>query len=140
MSSACTSSTDVTTAMVGRTISQSHAMCPAPREPISITATSVSSWAFTSVSGTPSSLLKLFSLAVTTWSRARAAAARSLVDVLPTDPVMPTTRSPRRLRAKAPRVVKAAATSGTTMELMPGSGSRAVKVATAPESRAEAMN
>ena len=70
MSSACTSSTAVTTAMVGRAMSHSQAMWPAPRAPISITATSVSSWAFTSVSGTPSSLLKLFSLAVTTWRRA----------------------------------------------------------------------
>ena len=99
MSSACTSSTAVTTAMVGRAMSHSQAMWPAPRAPISMTATSVSSWALTRVRGTPSSLLKLFSLAVTTWRRPRAAAVRSLVEVLPTEPVMPTTRSPSFVRA-----------------------------------------
>ena len=53
-----TISTVVTTPTVGRAISQSMAMWPAPRAPISTTAAWVRSGALTSVSGTPSSLLK----------------------------------------------------------------------------------
>ena len=100
--------------MVGRAISHNHVMCPKPRAPISTTAASVASGALTSVSGTPSSLLNDFSLAAVT-SRCRAIAVnRSLVEVLPFDPVMATTRSGRRRRASFPSSVSAASVASTS--------------------------
>ena len=86
-----TSATIVTMATVGRATSHSDRMWPMPRAPISSTTRSVPSGAFRRVSGTPISLLKLFSLAAVRKLVASAAARRSLTDVLPTDPVMPVT-------------------------------------------------
>src|SRR4029450_824784 len=71
----------------------SSAMWPTPRAPISTTSASVSSAAFTSVSGTPSSLLNEPTLADVRQRTARATASRSLTLVLPTDPVSRTQRS-----------------------------------------------
>ena len=66
------------------------------------------------VAGSPSSLLKLFGLAAVRKVRANTAAARSLTVVLPTDPVTPTTRSPRRVRANRARSINAADVFATT--------------------------
>ena len=86
-------------------MAQSRAISPKPRMPISSTITSVSSGALTMVVGRPWSLLKLRSFAHVRRLAASAAAAKSLVLVLPTDPVMPMTvgRSTRwrRLRRQA---------------------------------------
>ena len=72
------------------------------------------SGALTSVSGTPSSLLNDRSLAAVRERRwPRTAASRSLVDVLPTEPVMPTTRSRQPVRASRPRSSSARAVSST---------------------------
>ena len=67
--------------------------------PISSTITSVSSGLSRMVTGRPCSLLKLRGLAAVRRVLASAAASRSLVEVLPTDPVMPTT-SVRPARAR----------------------------------------
>jgi D-alanine-D-alanine ligase len=75
----------------------------------------VPSGALARVSGTPSSLLNDRSLAVVGQRSARAAAHRSFTEVLPTDPVMPTTRGPRRLRASRPMSSSALAVSATSI-------------------------
>ncbi len=64
--SVCTAATAVTTPIVGRPISHSMAMWPMPRAPISNTPASAPSGAFSNVSGSPSSLLKLPGLAAIT--------------------------------------------------------------------------
>ena len=81
---------------------------PGPRAPISMTATSASSGALRSVSGTPSSLLNERSLAVDRNRVRRTAESRSLAEVLPTDPVMPTTGPTSRARARRPASSSAA--------------------------------
>ena len=63
-SSRCTGPTFVITPMSGRAVSASCAIWPSPRIPISLMQTSVSSSIRHSVSGTPSSLLKLPSFAI----------------------------------------------------------------------------
>ena len=86
--------------MVGRATAQSREMCPDPLEPISTTSASVPVGADSSVIGTPISLLNDRVLAHTLRSPASTAASRSLVVVLPADPVTPTTgTAPRRRRA-----------------------------------------
>ena len=86
--------------------------------PISSTITSVSSGLSRMVTGRPSSLLKLRGFAAVRKVLASAAASRSLVEVLPTDPVMPTTLSGRRVRAHAPSVISAAAVSSTSIMVL----------------------
>ena len=103
------------------------AMWPRPRAPISTTTASVPAGALTRVRGTPSSLLNDFRLAAVTSRRANTDASMSLVDVLPTDPVMPTTRSGSRSRAARPRAVRAAPVSATTMAVVPSTGVRDVR-------------
>ncbi|SKZ46215.1 Uncharacterised protein [Mycobacteroides abscessus subsp. abscessus] len=114
-SSRCTPSTRVMMPTVGCAIEHSSSMCPTPRAPISTTAASVSSGALKSVSGRPSSLLNDFSLAAVRNVVESSPASRSLVDVLPTDPVIPTTRSGSRRRAARPRSASASAVSSTVM-------------------------
>ena len=107
--------TAVTTPMVGRAIVQRSRTWPTPRAPISITATSVSSAASSSVRGTPSSLLNERRLAAVARDGLVAAAIRSLTEVLPTEPVTAmTAMSPRRSRAWAPSAVRATRVSVTT--------------------------
>ena len=142
-----TISTVVTTPTVGRAISQSIAMWPTPRAPISTTAAWVRSGALISVSGTPSSLLNDRTLAAVgsdSWSAAR---SRSLVVVLPTDPVIPTTAAnpgtaPMRRRAWRPSAMRASPVSVTstaaTSTFGPGTG-RDERKAEAPRSIAAAM-
>jgi len=96
--SLCASATRVTTPMVGRAMSHSSRISPKPRMPISNTITSVSAGALSNVVGRPCSLLKLRSFAHVRRLAPSAAHARSLVDVLPTDPVMPTSGPEYRCR------------------------------------------
>ena len=119
--------TVVTTPTVGRATAHSEAMWPRPRAPISTTTASVPSGALARVRGTPSSLLNDFGLAAVTSRRANTDASMSLVDVLPTDPVMPTTRSGSRSRAARPRAVRAAPVSATTIAVVPSTGVRDVR-------------
>ena len=112
--------------------------------PISSTITSVSSGLSRMVTGRPCSLLKLRGLAAVRRVLASTAASRSLVEVLPTDPVMPTTQSGRRVRAHAPSAMSAAAVSSTSIMVLPrGRGSdptgRPVREAAAPAESASAM-
>ena len=96
--SVCDGATAVTTPTAGRAMSHRRRISPKPRMPISSTRTSVSSGAPRTVTGRPCSLLKLRSLATTRLPGATAARMRSLVLVLPTLPVMPTTVAASRLR------------------------------------------
>ena len=129
--------TAVTTPMVGRAIVQRSRMWPTPLAPISITATSVSSAASSSVRGTPSSLLNERRLAAVARDGLVAAAIRSLTEVLPTEPVTPmTAMSPRRSRAWAPSAVRATRVSVTTTA-GPSSSCRSTNAAAAPAARAE---
>ena len=79
------------TPTVGLATAQSAAMSPWARAPISSTSASVSLGALSRVSGTPASLLYEPGLACNANFGASAAAVRSLVPVLPAEPVMPTT-------------------------------------------------
>jgi hypothetical protein len=90
-------------------------MWPRPREPISTTATSLPSGPFSRVSGTPISLLKLFSATVAVHLERTAAAAMSLTEVLPTDPVTPITPPGTRSRARRASAARAATVSATSM-------------------------
>ena len=122
MCSTWTGATASSTPTVGRAMEHSTSMWPWPRAPISTTDTSVSAAAFASVSGTPNSLLNEPSDAAVTNCSARTEASRSLALVLPTDPVIPTTRSGSRRRATPARRMRARATSGTTTEVVAGPG------------------
>src|SRR6476659_8173019 len=78
--------------MSGRAIEQRSAIWPKPRMASSRMQTSVSGSSRQSVSGTPISLLKLASAATVRAADAHNAARMSFVDVLPLEPVLPTTR------------------------------------------------
>ena len=79
-------------------------MLPAKRAPISTTSTSVASGAPSTVTGTPISLLYDAGAAWVRKAAPTAAAVRSFVEVLPTEPVIPTTRADSRSRpARAQR-------------------------------------
>ena len=78
-----------------------------------------SSGALTSVSGRPSSLLKDRSLAAVRKVEAKQWRNKSLVVVLPTEPVIPTTPPATRLRANTPRFMSAVAVSSTTTAVDP---------------------
>ena len=121
--------TVVTTPMVGRATAQSREICPGPREPISTTSASVPAGAHSSVIGTPISLLNDRALAHTLRSLASTAASRSLVVVLPADPVTPTTgTAPRRQRARWASAARASSVSPTSTAAAPAAtGPRAVR-------------
>ena len=140
--SVCACPTTVTTPMSGRATSHNLLISPNPRIPISTTKTSVSSGASRMVTGSPCSLLKLRSLArVRRWVP-HAAATMSLVVVLPTLPVTPTTRASRRGLAHCARASNAWAVSATSIAVPSrrnGSGSP-VRCTVAPRSRAAPMN
>ena len=116
-----------------------RAISPKPRMPISSTSASVSSGEFKMVTGSPVSLLKLFSFADVRSPALNAARARSLVLVLPTDPVIPITCAVSRCRPHAARLSNAAAVSATTTAV-PDPGSRCDRYAGAPLLDAEVMN
>ncbi len=101
-SSRCTGAIAVITPRSGRAISASERICPAPRIAISVTTTSVSGSIRHSVSGRPISLLKPSSAATVRRCGRRSAARMSFVDVLPTEPVIATTRASLRARTARP--------------------------------------
>ena len=117
--STCAMATLVTIPTSGRATSARRVMCPTPRAPISSTTHCASSGALRSVSGRPSSLLKERSLADVRKDDARHSRTRSLVVVLPTEPVIPTTPWPTRPRATRPRCIRAAEVSSTTTAVAP---------------------
>ena len=89
------------------------------------------------VSGTPTSELSEPVLATVSPWRASTEASRSLVLVLPEDPVTPmTVRSGLRSSRARASAANASCTSGTTTQGRSSSG-RVVSAATAPRSRAE---
>ena len=90
----CAVPTLSTTATDGGAIAASSAMLPGRRADISSTRKSVSDVARSTVHGWPSSLLNDPGGATTSPRGASTAAIRSLVDVLPDEPVMPTIVSP----------------------------------------------
>ncbi len=96
-----------TTATSSGTSEVSHEMWPMPRAPISLTRYLVSSSTRSAVRGTPISLFWLPSGATVFPSRSSTCAMRSLVEVLPEEPVTPNEMSPR-LRASAitPRAIQ----------------------------------
>ncbi len=123
------SATAVTIPMFGRPTSVRRVISPWPRMPISSTSASQSSGAFSKVMGTPWSLLNERELAATFSAEPMAAAAKSFVVVLPTLPVMPTTRCCTRSlsdsRAQRPSLRSASSVSGTTMAVPRGPPLRA---------------
>ena len=129
-SALCASATAVTTPIFGRPTSVSRVISPWPRMPISSTNAWQSSGALSNVMGTPWSLLNERELAATFSVDPIAAAAKSLVVVLPTEPVMPTTRCSTRpescSRAQRPSLRRASMVSGTTIAV-PRRGSRDVR-------------
>ena len=94
-----------------------------------------------SVSGTPSSLLKFFSVRRVSYRLARTQATISLVVVLPELPTMPTTGAVTCARQAAASLAMAWATSGTmTTGPETPSGTLCARQQGAPASRAAAMN
>ncbi len=102
--------------MSGATRSVSLARSPMRRIPISRTRNRVSTRERSMVSGTPSSLLSEPVVAIVGAALDSTAVSRSLVLVLPRDPVTPTTVSPSRSRATtwAASACNAALASSTT--------------------------
>ena len=119
--SVCASPTRVTTPIDGRAMRQRSAICPNPRMPISNTNARVSAGALTMVTGRPCSLLKLRTFAVVVMALLSATAMRSLVDVLPTEPVTPITTvdAGNRVRTHPPVSISASAVSRTRMAVAP---------------------
>ena len=114
-SSRCTGPMLVMQATSGGASAASSAICPSPRMPISITATSQPSSSSSSDMGTPTSVLRLPGLPCTATPAAASMATRmSLVVVLPVAPVTPTTRAPLRSSASRPAAWRAATGSLTT--------------------------
>ena len=108
------------TPISGRAIAASSAIWPKPRIASSRMHTSVSGSRRHNVSGTPISLLKLASAAIVRATGAQSAARMSLVEVLPIEPVIPTTRAPLRSRTShAIRPSALNASSGTSVAAAP---------------------
>jgi hypothetical protein len=128
--------TDVTTPIVGRATRHSRAMCPGPLAPISNTTASASPGALARVSGKPNSLLNDRGLATVRRPADNAAAAMSLVDVFPTEPVMPATGIGSRRRASLPSRRRATAVSSTTTSGRPRCTGRSTRRAAAPAASA----
>ena len=128
------------TAILGFTIWVSLRISPKPLMPISTTDTWCPSSRRSSVHGTPSSLLKFFSVRWVLNRWLSTAEIISLVVVLPTLPVMPITGMLKRLRCQAARAPMALRDESTTMAgRSPSPGSRSVTQATAPFFRHAAM-
>ena len=105
-SSRCTGAIAVMTATSGRASSARLRICPAPRIPISATTISVSGSIRQRVSGRPISLLNPSSAATSRTCGRSSAARMSFVEVLPTEPVIATTRALLRSRTR-PRAWRA---------------------------------
>ena len=136
-SPACAFPTHSTTPSRGGAIRQSAAMWPGPRADNSATRYLVPASARSTVSGWPISLLKEFCGATVGPSVAISCAARSLVVVLPADPVMPAITSPgRRSTTALARRPSAAGTSSAMSAGVPVG--RVPSVTTAPAAAAAA--
>ena len=135
---ACAAPTFSTTPTEGGAIAHRSRMLPGARAPISSTRNRVCTPQRSAVSGTPSSLLYDPVAATVSPSGASSAAIRSLVLVLPDDPVTATTRRPdavsRSVTARASRA-SPASTSSTSTDGQPTG--RATSAATAPAAAAE---
>ena len=134
-SPACARPTLSTAPILGGAMSHSWAMWPMPRADISSTRYLVDSSARSTVSGRPSSLLNEPTGAIVGPSRSTTWAVRSLVEVLPDDPVIPMTVADgsRRStsRASAPRATVTSAVTITGTSWTSGIG-RWESTATAP--------
>jgi hypothetical protein len=108
--SRCAAPTFVRTPTVGRAERHSISMWPSPRLPISSTSASVPSGALRIVSGTPTSVLNERGLACTRNREASTARDRSLVVVLPVEPVIPTTGPSKEVRSAAASAIRASPT------------------------------
>src|SRR5436309_1065242 len=111
-------------------------MCPMPRALYSSTSVLVSGATRSAVSGRPSSLLNEPSAATVGPAAANTAASRSFVDVLPDDPVTPTTVQPTAATTAAASAPRAAWASSTTTAGPPVL--RVASEATAPAATAAA--
>ena len=105
----------VYTAMSGLAMRPRRAISPKSLMPSSTTAASVEASRRKSVSGTPSSLLRLPSVRRVLKRSERTAAHISFVVVLPELPTMPTTGPVKRPRISRASSAMALCTSGTTM-------------------------
>ena len=141
----CTPRTAVTTPMAGSASAARWAMSPSTYMPISSTAVWVEGVRRSRVSGRPTSLFWLPSLASTSRVVRSTAAMASLVEVLATDPVTPTTSGWKRLRhAEATRPSAATPSSTSTTVVSPNwsrlaaSGASVTSRAVAPAATAGA--
>ena len=119
-SSRCTGPMLVITPTSGRAIAHSSAIWPRPRMPISQTTTSVSSRSASASAGGRSRCCARPSAATVVACGRHIAARMSFVDVLPVEPVMPTTRAELRARTALPSAASAEnASSGTSVAAAP---------------------
>ena len=116
MSSRCTGATSAITPTSGSAMAVSSAIWPGPRIPISSTSASVPAGASSTVSGSPISVLRFSRLATVRSRWASIAARMSLVDVFPTEPVIPTTGQPSARRHAVARRCSAASGSSAAMQ------------------------
>ena len=112
-------------------------MCPVPRADSSRTRYLVVASARSTVSGWPNSLLNEPAGAIVGPSRSTSWAARSLVEVLPDDPVMPAIRTAGS--ASTTDLASAASAAGTSATSTEGTGTgRVASTAVAPAATATA--
>ena len=118
----------VTMPMSGRAISQSSAIWPRPRIPISTTAISVSSSRRQRVSGSPISLFWLPSATTVRACGEQSAPRMSFVDVFPVEPVTATTLAAERSRTALPSAPRApTASSATSAAAAPAASASSTK-------------
>ena len=104
------------TAMSGRAIALSAAICPSPRMPISVTRIFVSGSSRHTVSGRPISLLRLLSAQIVGACGAQSAPRMSFVEVFPAEPTTATTRAALFERTREASAASAASwSSGTSV-------------------------
>jgi hypothetical protein len=114
---ACAAPTLSSTPIRGGAVRHRSAMWPGPRAPISRTRCRVVGSASSTVRGSPISLLRLPRVATVGPAAASSWASRSLVDVLPDDPVTPTTSMPSGVSSSTSQRAsrdRATTTSGTS--------------------------
>ena len=129
-----------TTPTAGRARRARAAMWPGPRAPISTTTAWVPGSIRARVRGRPTSLLNDAWLATVSRRVARTAASRSLVVVLPLDPVTATTVAAERSRTAVPRAARAARGSATSTRGPAKTVPSWARVAAAPARAAAAAN
>ena len=132
-SSRCTGPMLVTMPTSGRAMAHSSAIWPMPRMPISQTTTSVSGSMRVRVSGRPISLLCPPSAATVRACGRQSAARMSFVEVLPVEPVIPTTRAELWARTALPSAARATkGLSGTSVAAAPRAKACLTKSAPVP--------